>query len=515
MDLQFGHYRLKPKERQVLGPQGPVELSARSFDILALLLDRPGQVANKDALFAVAWPGLVVEENTLHVHISALRKSLGPEMIVTVHGRGYKYAGPSPVAVPADHIQGSGNLVPTQTPVPSKPSIAVLPFANMSGDPEQTYFSDGITDDITTALSRVHGLFVISRSSSFIYKGRSIDIRQVGRELGVRYLLEGSVRRAGGKVRIGAQLISAATAEQLWAERYDGMLEDVFDLQDQVTASVVGAIAPKIALAEIEQAKRKPTANLDAYDYFLRGSAGFFEATAPSIDEALPYFYRAIELDPDFATAYAYAANCFVLRRVVRSTTSSILDVNEAERLARRAVELGPANDIVLALAGNTQTYLLGNVLRGTDLTERALALNPNSARAWLIDSWNKHWSGNFDAAIESCQRAMRLSPQDPFMFHMQEATADSHFIAGSYMDALSWAEKALSGRPKSTSALLTKVASLAMLDQESEVANAAQHYLQIDPAFRLSLLLPTMPYLNPAHRNLWQKAFRKARLPE
>lgn len=513
--MQFGQFRLKRQQRLVEGPGGPVELSARAFEILCLLLDKPGEVIGKDEMFAAVWPNVVVEENTLQVHISTLRKVLDSGMIVTVHGRGYKYAGPKPVAVPADQGQGADRFVATQSQMPSKPSIAVLPFSNMSCDPEQTYFSDGITDDITTALSRMHGLFVISRSSSFTYKGRSVDIRQVGRELGVRYVLEGSVRRAGGKVRIAAQLVSAVTAEHLWAEHYDGLLEDVFDLQDQVTANVVGAIAPKIDFAEIERAKRKPTANLDAYDYLLRGTEKFFLMTTRSLDEALPHFYRAIELDPDFAAAHAYAANYFVLRKVVHSAPLSALEVKEAERLATRAVELGPNNDIVLALAGNTQSYVLGNVRGGTELTARALALNPNWARAWLIESWNKHWLGEFDAAIECSRRAMLLSPQDPFMFHMQEATADNYFVTGRYEEALSWAEKALSGKPKSTSAMLTKLAVLASVGQQADAESLAKEYMLVDPTYRLSLLPDQLPYVDPGYRALWLEAFRKAKMPE
>ena len=198
MDLQFGHYRLKRRERQVLGPQGPVDLSARSFEILALLLARPDEVIGKAELFEAVWPGLVVEENTLQVHISALRKALDADMIMTVHGRGYKYAGPRPVAVPAGPAPGEPlGLTASETLMPSKPSIAVLAFQNMSGDVEQEYFADGVADDIITALSRTSGLFVIARNSSFTYKGRNVDVKQIGRELGVRYVLEGSIRRAG------------------------------------------------------------------------------------------------------------------------------------------------------------------------------------------------------------------------------------------------------------------------------------------------------------------------------
>ena len=289
----------------------------------------------------------------------------------------------------------------------------------------------------------------------------------------------------------------------------------MFDLQDQVASSVVGAIAPRLEQAEIARAMRKPTSNLDAYDHYRRGLAVFWAVSFKSSRKALTHFYRAIELDPDYAEAHGYAAMCFVWRKILSSTPLTTQEVNEAQRLATRAVELGPTNDIALALAGNTLSYVLGDIRSGTDLTQRALDLNPNSAHGWVIESWNKHWNGEFDAAIESCRRAMRLSPQDPVMFHMQETTADCHFAAGRYEDALSWAAKALSGKPKSISALLTTVASLAMLDRQAEAERLAQQYMQVDPAFQLCLLPNQLPYVHPEHLAHWLGALRKAGLPD
>jgi TolB-like protein len=219
-----------------------------------------------------------------------------------------------PVRVFRVHFGGTAATARPALPLPDKPSIAVLPFQNMSGDPEQEYFADGIVEEIITALSRLRQLFVIARNSSFTYKGRAVDVKQVGRELGVRYVLEGSVRRAANRVRITGQLVDASTGAHLWADRFDGELEDIFDLQDRVTASVVGAIAPKLEQAEIERAKRKPTDSLDAYDYYLRGLASFYRGTKRATSEALQLLYLAIDLDPDFAPAYGMAAFCYVIR---------------------------------------------------------------------------------------------------------------------------------------------------------------------------------------------------------
>src|SRR5262249_30188968 len=243
-------------------------------------------------------------------------------------------------ALPAAAAPSLAQATTDSLPLPDRPSIAVLPFTNMSGDPARDYFADGMTEDIITELSRFRWLFVIARNSTFTYKGRAVDIKQVGRELGVRYVLEGGVRQTSDRVRITAQLIDATTGGHLWADRFDGPLEDVFDVQDRVTASVVRAIAPKLEQAETERAKRKPIENLNAYDYFLRGKASFYRYTKDANSEALRLFYRAIDLDPDFAAAYGMAAQCYDQRHGNRWMIDRSQEIVEAVRLARQAVEL-------------------------------------------------------------------------------------------------------------------------------------------------------------------------------
>jgi adenylate cyclase len=267
--------------------------------------------------------------------------------------------------------------------LPDKPSIAVLPFQNMSGDPEQEYFADGVVEEIITALSRFHSLFVIARNTSFTYKGRAVDVKQVGRELGVRYVLEGSVRKAANKVRITAQLIDTAVGTHLWAHRFDGALEDIFALQDQVTASVVGAIAPKLEQAEIERAKRKPTESLDAYDYYLRGMASLYRWTEEGINDALRLFYRAIEIDPEFASAHGMAAWCYSFRKTNGWTIDRAQETAEVVRLAARAAETGKDDAVALSFAGFALGYVAGDAEAGAALVDRALVLNPNLAGAW------------------------------------------------------------------------------------------------------------------------------------
>ena len=411
-----------------------------------------------------------------------------------------------------------GSETATTRPVlalPDKPSIAVLPFRNMSGDAEQEYFADGIVEEIITALSRFHGLFVIARNSSFAYKGRAIDVKQVGRELGVRYLLEGSVRKAGNRVRITGQLIDTSTGAHLWADRFDGGLEDIFDLQDLVTASVVGAIAPKLEQAEIDRANRKPTENLDAYDNFLRGMAGFHQWTREANEEALTYFYRAIELDPNFASAYAVAARCYSQRKSSGWVTDRAHEIAESARLARRAAELGRNDAVVLCTAGVVLAFVVGNLDDGAAFTDRAVVLNPNLALAWLFSGLVKIWLGEPEVAIEHLGRAMRLSPNDPQMFIMQSVTGCAHFFAGRYAEALSWAEKSIRDQPNYLMPRCIAAASSAFAGRLAETEKAIARVRQLDPELRISNLEHLFPLWRPEDFARWADGLRKAGLPE
>ena len=385
----------------------------------------------------------------------------------------------------------------------------------MSGDAEQDYFADGIVEEIITALSRMRWLFVIARNSSFTYKGRAVDVKQVGRELGVRYVLEGSVRKAGSRVRITGQLIDASTGAHLWAERFDGGLEDIFDLQDQVTASVVGAIAPKLEQAEIERAKRKPTESLDAYDYFLRGMAAFHQWTREANNEALPLFYKAIELDPDFASAYGLAARCYVQRKTNGWVTDRAHEIAETARLARRAAELGRDDAVALYSAGIALAYVVGDLDGGAAYIDRALVLNPNLAPAWLHSGWVKVWLGEPEVAIERAARAMRLSPHDPLIFSMQAATAAAHFFAGRYAEALSWAEMSIRGQPDSIHSTCVAAAALRSPGTRRQRAKPWHACVRLTPELRISNLRDLWPIRRAEDFDRWAEGLRKAGLPE
>jgi len=401
--------------------------------------------------------------------------------------------------------------------LPDKPSIAVLPFTNMSGDPEQDYFADGMVEDIITALSRFKSLFVIARNSSFTYKGRAVDVKQVGRELGVRYVLEGSVRKAANRVRITGQLVDTATGAHLWADRFDGGLGDIFDLQDQVTESVVGAIAPAVEKAEIERAKRKPTACLDAYALYLRGLARLYQfGNRQANDEALRLFNSAIELDPDFASAYGRAAFCYVIAKINGWISDTANAIAEVKRLAQRAVELGKDDAIALAAGGNALAFVVRDLGVGAGLIDRALVLNSNLAEAWNFGGWVKIWLGEPETAIERFARAMRLSPLDPWLMGMRAGTAYAHFFLGRYDEAASWAAMALQDNPDYLPGLRITAASNAMAGRPEQAHKAVARLRQLNPALRVSNLKDVVgPFRRAEDLARYGEGLRQAGLPE
>jgi adenylate cyclase len=428
---------------------------------------------------------------------------------------------PDPVHAYSMHLGNSGATEPDRRqvgappPLPEKPSIAVLPFQNLSGDPDQEYFADGVVEEIITALSRMRWLFVIARNSSFTYKGRPVDVKQVGRELGVRYVLEGSVRKAATRVRITGQLVDASTGAHIWADHFDGGLDDIFDLQDQVTASVVGAIAPRLEQAEIDRARHKPTENLDAYDYYLRGMASFYQWTKEANEEALKLFYRAIERDPDFASAYALAAWCYGWRKAHGWMNDRAREIAEGARLARRAVKLGKDDAIALARGGHILGFLGDDLEGGLECIDRALVLNPNLAITWYLSGWLRVYRGEPEVAIEHLAHAMRLSPLDPTLFNMQAGMGIAHFLTGRFDDASSWAEKASRDQTDYAVAPAIAAASHALAGRLEKARQAMGRLRQNFPTLRISNLRDWLPIRQPEHFTRWADGLRKAGLPE
>jgi TolB-like protein/class 3 adenylate cyclase/Tfp pilus assembly protein PilF len=402
-------------------------------------------------------------------------------------------------------------------PLPDKPSIAVLPFQNMSGDPEQEYFADGMVEDIITALSRFKSLFVIARNSSFSYKGKSPDIRQVGRELGVRYVLEGSVRKAGARLRIAGQLIDARTGAHLWADRFDGALEDIFELQDQVTEKVVTALAPRLELAEIDRSKRKTAGNLGAYDCYLRSLAYLQHPSKQSLEEAVPLLRHAIELDPEFAPAYGLLLQCHALRKGLGVVLNPDDENAEAARLVRIVLRIGQDDAAALSNTGWAVAYVLRDLAHAQSLVDRAVVLNPNLARAWTSSGWINLWSGNPAVAVEHLTRAMRHDPlHGDHHVTMRTGLAHALFFLNKYDDAMAWAESILRENPDAHPSLRIFAASAAIASLTDAAREIGTRLLSVDPEFRISRLVSYLgPYQKPEFLEKYAEGLRLAGLPE
>ncbi|HEY3795928.1 MAG TPA: adenylate/guanylate cyclase domain-containing protein [Bradyrhizobium sp.] len=402
--------------------------------------------------------------------------------------------------------------MPAALALPDKPSIAVLPFQNMSGDAEQEYFADGMAEDIITALSRFKSLFVIARNSSFTYKGKAVDIKQVGRELGVRYVLEGSVRKAGNRVRITGQLIDATTDRHLWADKFDGALEDVFGLQDQVTASVVGLIAPTLEQAEIERMRQKPTDRLDSYDFFLRGMASLNKMS--SLSEARAFFKKASEQDPEYGAAYAMASATLMMQQGVRGVPLTAEMRADATRLADIGSRLGSDDAFALAISGHVLTYIGHEYDRGASMVEQAVALNPNLAVAWYSRGWVTLMCGEAERAIESFDRMIRLSPLDRLRTSAWNGSSFALYKLGRYDEGCAVAMKSIQ-LARNAHTLGAFAVNAIRAGRAAEARQTVAELLKLQPGFRTSHVREAFPVRDLGEREKIAAAFREAGLPD
>ena len=412
----FGEFRLDRRigvlfRRDERGVFAPLAMGSRSLDILGVLIERPGELVSRAEIISAVWPETAVEDSNLDVQIAALRRVLDQRptegsCIQTIRGRGYRFTAPV-TRVAADVATASRSAGPA---LPDKPSLAVMPFQNMSGDPEQEYFADGMVEEIITALSRIRWIFVIARNSSFTYKGQAVDVKQVGRDLGVRYILEGAVRKAGNSVRISAQLIDATTGAHLWADRFDGSLEDIFELQDRVASTVAGVIEPTLQAAETARSADRPTSDLTAYDLYLRAYEMYF-SSAQQIPEALRLLERAIERDPRYGPALAWGAVCCLRLEADGSSIDPESDSHKSVAFARRALQVAGGDPAVLANPALALAYYGEDISAMITLVDRALALNPSFSRGWYIGGILRLFAGQFDRAIEFAETSLRFSP--------------------------------------------------------------------------------------------------------
>lgn len=509
--LEFGPFRLDADAGILFHGAEPTPLGRRAVLLLALLVQRAGTPVSKDALIEAAWPSQTIEDSNLTVQIAAVRRTLADasaeaRWIETLPRRGYRYVGPAVTASDADR-----SSAPSLT-LPDRPSIAVLPFANLGGDAEQDYFADGMVDDIITGLSRINWLFVIARNSTFTYKGRAVDVKQVGRELGVRYVLEGSVRRTGGNARITGQLIDASTGMHVWAERYDRQSADIFALQDDIAMSVVGAIAPSLRRAEINRVKRKRPDSLDAYDLVLRAQPDVDSGMPEQVTQALVLLERAIALEPSYALAHGNAAmchHCLFLRAGLREASRA-----DSIRHARSAIAHGQDDAVALTLAG----FSIG--MDGHDRSaaftalDAALAISPSSALTYILGSVMLGWGGDADRAIEWSQRGMRLSPFDSWAFAAFDAQAMGHFHRGRYEEACRAAYRSVQANPCHSITHVQLAAALAKLGRLQEARTTAARVLELHPTFRYGRQFQGVNCA-PALAASLGEALRTAGLPE
>ena len=524
MDFLFENHVLDLSRRELRRAGERISVEPQVFDLLVYLVENRDRVVSKDDLFESVWKGRIVSESTLTTRINAARRALGDSgeaqrLIRTVQRKGFRFVGEiqaaaPPVAETTPRVASADPLAPA-LPLPNRPSIAVLPFANMSDGQEQEYFADGIAEDIITALSRFKSLFVIARNSSFTYKGRTVDIKQVGRELGVRYVLEGSVRRSGGRVRITGQLIDSETGAHLWADRFDGSLEDVFDLQDRVTASVVGAIAPKIDQAERERARRKPVESLDAYDCFLRGMASLNEHGKEACEEALRLFYRAIELDPGFATPYGMATRCYSNRKSMSWIVDPAGESAEIRRLADRVSVVGRDDALALSWAGFSLVWICREYDSGAALVDRALAINENLAVGWINRGFVSIYVGQHEAAVGQLLRAVRLSPMDPEFHRPATALAFAHLLQGRHDEASLWAARAVSHRSDWMSGWWASALANAFAGDIDKARKSVARIRQLNPKLHIAGFHDVIPFRRPQDTARVMEGFRLAGLPE
>ena len=399
-------------------------------------------------------------------------------------------------------------------PLPDKPSIAVLPFENMSGDPEQEYFADGMVEEIITALSRFKTLFVIARNSSFTFKGKAVDVKEVGRKLGVRYVLEGSVRKASGKVRITGQLIDALTGAHLWADRFERDLTDIFALQDEVTVAVVSAVRPQLLHAEIAIATRRRPENLTAYDFYLRALPQFYLSTREGFAEAIKLAHRALELDPRFGLIAALAGACHSSNVMLGYAIDPQFERKEAVRLCRLALSVDDGDPETLAFVAVVSAFMVGDCESSIEMADRAVALNPNSFIAWSGRGWVYNIAGQPEEAVRSFERAMRVSPVDPQLHRSVSGIGFAFIELRRFDEAVVAAKKALRQNPSYSSAYRCLASAFAHLGRDVEAREAAARLLEVDPVFTVSSWI-ARGWDRLTNAKLQIEGLRKAGLPE
>jgi TolB-like protein len=526
--FHFNDLTLDTDQRELRRGLSPIGVQPQVFDLLEYLIRNRERIVSKDNLLTAIWSGRTVSDSALDTRINAARRAIGDSgkeqrLIRTFPRKGVRFTGAvreeQRPASPQPRVTGTSIVAEYPCPAlihPDRPSIAVLPFANMSGDPEQDHFADGMAEEIITALSRCSRLFVTARNSSFTYRGRAVDIRQVGRELGVRYVLDGSVRREGDELRFTGQLIDATSGGNIWANRFEGRVGSAFELQDRFTESIVAAVEPKLQLAEIERLKCKPESDRDPYDLLLRAQQCEQEFRVDSHAAALRHLEQALAVDPSYAPAMALAAFCHAERRVQGWMADPEVEARQALRLASRAVELAKDDANVFWMAGYAVLRLQMDAARARELVRHSLDINPNSGIATAIAGELEAVSGNNNAAaFQLISRAAHLSPRDPRDWFIGLKTAWICFVDGQFDRAISAAKKVLNQNPRSAYALRFLAASLAKQGRSDHAAAAVREVLSIETQLTLTKLRPRLMFIEERVWNDYSAALRLAGLPE
>ena len=529
---QFERFEISADSRQLLLDGVVQSVGARAFDMLLCLVEHSNRVVSKDELLELIWPGLVVTENNLSVHVSTLRKLLGVQAVLNVPGRGYQFAlavqelaappTPSATLPSTTMLRGTAEVhvgdrrqkrwgeelhnAEIDLPLPDKPSIAVLPFLNLSSDPQQDYFADGISEDITTELSRFNALFVIARNSAFTYKGRAVDVRAVARELGVRYLLEGSVRRADQRVRVTAQLIDAATGHHIWAEKYDRVLEDVFAMQEEVTQNIVGAIAPQIHSAEQNMAQRVRPGNLKAHDLAMRANANSNDAIRrndPVLwQQALGEARAAVAMDPSSVLALTVIAE--LNARYIGTPQFDEQDLSvpwkEGVTAAGQAIDLDPITSPAYRWMGLLLGFG-GFYDEGRAMARRGVELNPNDAIAWSNLAFVEVWSGHPEEALTHQAQAVRLSPRDPNQYLFNICRSLAYFEMKDYAQAMVYARMATGAAPNSPGPQVVLAIAAVGAGELALAKSAHAFFSQLCPSYTKRVMSGDTTFGNPEHR--------------
>ncbi|MER8932516.1 MULTISPECIES: winged helix-turn-helix domain-containing tetratricopeptide repeat protein [Mesorhizobium] len=488
---------------------GEIALRPKSLDVLTFLVRNAGRVVSKDELLQTIWSDVIVTEDSLTQCISDIRRSLGPRgegLIRTVPKRGYMLPGEALKWPPAVDARPTLQL-------PDKPSLVVLPFENLSSDPEQSYLADGTVEEITAALARIRGLFVISRNSAFSYRGRPLDLPSIGRELGVRYVLEGSVRRHLDQLRISARLVEAETTSLMWAEGFKGEIADAFALQDEVTAGVAGAILPSIQLAEIERARRKRPGDLQTYDLVMRSLPHVWALARRDNAIATETLEQALLGDPDYPLALSLLSWCHAQRSVYNWSAAPGTDRYRALRLAERSIDLGGDDPFSLAVLGAVHT-VSRNLAAARALLEKACSIDPNSAFAWNRSGWVAVYRDEVGRAVECFERSMRLGPFDPMVYTCRVGLAVSHFTAGRPGEAADLFLRVLVEHPNALWILRSLIPALVEAGRVDEARRHMECYRHEYPALTLRAIRDSMPYgveILDRHEN----ALRSLGMPE